>query len=210
MSDTIAQVPEAAGSQTENQSQDQGAVPDGVQKRFDEMTAQKHAAQREAEDYRRQVEEMKAREQIYLTEIANRAERAAQPQTPDVDPEFKRQVEAAIAPLKQEMSRQLATLQAQTTIMQVRAEAVQRGLPDEVRTRAEKITEEYLKQGHLIDKEVAFRMAAGDAFLAQMAKQGTNQTARAAFNQPNPLLTSQGVLPAGQPQVQRRDRKSVV
>jgi hypothetical protein len=169
------------------------------------MTAKQHELARE-------LEAARAREQMYLAEVAARAQMqvaASRPQEPDVDPEFRRQVELAMSPLKQEMSRAIAQLQAQNSILQVRAEATQRGLPDPVKSRAEEITRAYLQQGHVIDKEVAMRMAAGDLYLDQIAKSQASRQAVSQFNQPNPLLTGQGVLPVGQPQAQRPDYDSM-
>ncbi len=198
--DTPAQVPEAAGAQSENQPQNQGAS-EGAQKRFDELTAEKY-------ELKRQLEDARAREQMFLAEAAARAQMAAQaarPQEPEVDPEFKRQVELAVRDLRQEMSRSVQQLQAQNAMMQVQSAAVQRGLPDPVRLKAAEITQGYLRQGHVIDPEVAFKMAAGEVYMEQLAKSQANGQALRNFNQPNPLLTQQGVMPAGQPQVQRKN-----
>lgn len=170
-----------------DQSQQSG-VPDGVQKRFDEMTAEKHAMAR-------QLEEAKARENMYLAQIAAavqqpRQEPVAQPQV-QIDPDVQAAMEQRFGAFERRIGSLLQQIQGQQTVLQVRTGAVQQGLPEPVAARAEQITLQYAQRGYPIDPQVAYDLAAGQIYREQLAKQAQGNAARQNFNQPNPVFTQQ-------------------
>lgn len=191
LSTTTAQVEATQAPETPAQETQAPAVPEGVQKRFDEMTAEKHALQR-------QIEEAKARENMYLAEIAARAQAPQPAQQPQVqiDPDVQSAMDAKFAAYEKRMSAVLNQLQGQQAVLQVRTGAAQQGLPDPIRVKAEEITLQYARQGYTIEPNVAFDLAAGQVYREQLEKQRQGNALRQNFNQPNPLMTHQNGVPA--------------
>lgn len=162
---------------------------DGVQKRINELTAQRY-------DEQRKREAAEAREQAYLTQIADFMARGQQaPAAPQVelDPEFKRAFDAAFSPFQKRMEMTLAQIQRAQAITQVRTQAPAH-LPDPVKVEAEKITNEYARQGYNIEAQMAYDIAAGRFFQQQLAEQQAAKLAGRQFNGNSvPMFTQQSM-----------------
>lgn len=170
----------------------------GVEKRINELTAQRYEAQRRAE-------QAEAREQAYLAQIAEiMSQQRAQPQEPvvQVDPELRRQFEAMMAPMRREMEQTVRQLQQTQGISAIR----QANVADPVQKRAEEIILQYAKQNYRIDPEMALDLAAGQLARQQMAEQNAARAAGRAFNGNGvPVLTSQSMPFAGSSEPQKPD-----
>lgn len=171
----------------------------GVEKRINELTAQRYEAQRRAE-------QAEAREQAYLAQMAElmAQQRAQVPQEPavQIDPEQKRVFDAYFMPMKREMEntiRELQKIQGLTAIRQASA-------PDPVQKRAEELVLQYARQGYRLDHEMALDLAEGQIARQQRAEQQAAKAAGRAFNGDTvPVITSQSMPYAGSNEPRRPD-----
>lgn len=181
---------------------------DGVQKRINELTAQRY-------DEQRKREAAEAREQAYLTQIADLISRS-QPQAPqapavEIDPALKQQFDAMLSPFQKRLEMTLAQIQRAQAITQVRTQAPAY-IPDPVKNLAEKITEDYAKQGYNLDSEMAYDIALGRHRRQELISQSQAQGARTQFNGSGvPVLTGQslGIPGPSQPQKPDLDKMSL-
>lgn len=177
----------------------QVAEQNGVEKRINELTAQRYEAQRRAE-------QAEAREQAYLAQMAElMAQRNVQQAEPavQVDPEQKRAFEAMMAPMKREFENAIRELQKLQGLSQIRQA---QNVTDPVQRRAEEIIAQYAKQNYRIDPEMALDLAAGQIARQQMAEQNAAKAAGRAFNGSGaPILTTQSMPNLGSTESKRPD-----
>lgn len=181
--------PNAQGTQPDGTPAGSQAPENGVEKRINELTAQRY-------DEQRKREAAEAREQAYLAQIADLMGRqqAPAPQAPEVvvDPELKRQFDALMTPFQRQIEATLNQLQKVQTIGQIRQAA--QGLPEPVQKLAEDITLQYAKQGYKIEHDMALDLAAGQFYRRQAAEQSAGRAATQRFNGGGvPVLTGQSL-----------------
>lgn len=167
----------------------QAEVGAGVQKRIDELTAQRYDAERKAAA-------MEAREQAYLAQIAELARTqapAVQAAPVEIDPGLKAQFDALYGAQQKRIEMTLAQLQRAQSLTQVRTQAPAY-LPDPVKLEAEKLTEEYARQGFNLDAKMAYDIASGRFYQQQLVEQASARAAGRAFNGTGvPMLTGQSI-----------------
>lgn len=178
-----------------------GQAPDGtgVEKRINELTAQRY-------DEQRKREAAEAREQAYLAQIADLMGRSQAAPAPEVqvDPELKRQFEAMMTPFQKQIEATLGQLQKAQAVSHIRSQG--QALPGPVQQLAEQITERYSRQGYKIEAEMALDLAAGQYFRQTQAEQLAGKAATQRFNGNGvPMLTGQSIPSAGGHEVQRPD-----
>jgi hypothetical protein len=171
----------------------------GVEKRINELTAQRYEAQRRAD-------QAEAREQAYLAQMAElMAQTRAQPAEPavQIDPDRKREFDAYFNPIKREMEntiRELQKIQGLTAIRQAQHTT------SPIQQRAEELTLQYAKNGYRLDPEMALDLAAGQLHRQQISEQNAARAAGRAFNGSGvPVLTTQSMPYAGSTEPQRPD-----
>lgn len=196
--DSPAAQGEQSGAQAPNQSSEgqPAGQNEGIQKRINELTAEKHEAMRE-------LEAMRARENAYLAEIAARAQAPVPTQQVEVDPEFKKQLDSYMAPFQRQLQDTLKQLQTAQALVAVRTGGS--NLPDPVRQEAERITADYARKGYAIESEMAYKLAAGEVYLKQLATQASQKTQMQTFNGVTSVISQQSPLPNTQTAPQRPD-----
>ncbi len=166
-----AETPNQQTQQSNQQAQTEGTPP-GLQARIDELTAKRHAAERQAQD-------AMAQNQILLQQLmeANRQPVPAQPQV-DVDPELKKQMDAIMGPQIAEMRRMTAQYAQVVTLQQVDAQA-----PDaKVAAKAKDIIMQERRAGRDVSADVAVTFALGLMAREQMTTQQAANQQRQTFN----------------------------
>jgi hypothetical protein len=181
---------------------------EGIQKRFDEMTAKQY-------ELSKQNQELMER----LTQATVQLAQNTQPARPaevspvekysaDLDPRLIETMKAMESKYTGQLRQMQMQLEAKTGAMQIQQQAAaMRGLPPEVAQRAAQLYEQSKLNGSAATPEEALRYAMGDFALAQMAKGqavlGVPTTAFSppspGFNAPNPQVTSpvSKAVPAG-------------
>lgn len=179
----------------ESQPQAQAETPanDGIQKRFDQLTAQIHEERRAKDELLKQVMEMAARQAAPAQAPAPAPVDPLASYTDKLDPIALEAVRAATAAtqkqFQEEIARQQAQFAAQMSEMQIHTLAAQQQakIPEEVRKEAVNIARKY---GTAAD--VALKLAYGEFALKQHAK-----VAGVAGYQPptTPVMTSAAPAP---------------
>lgn len=192
--------PTAQGTQSDVTPADQASEVNGVEKRINELTAQRY-------DEQRKREAAEAREQAYLAQIADlmgRQQAAAPAPEVQVDPEQKRQFDAMMSPYLKQIEATLGRLEKVQAISQIRQAGT--NVPEPVQRKAEEITERYARQGYKIEAEMALDLAAGQYFRQVQAEQAAGKAASQRFNGSGvPMLTGQSLPNAGSTQPQKPD-----
>jgi hypothetical protein len=167
-----AGIPGAETSGDQNSPQ----VPEGVQKRIDELTREKHEAIREAEKH-------KAAAEAALAAIAAQGQSKVEaPPQVEIDPELRKQFDAYFGGYQRQMQQTVAELQKVSALSQARAGVAKAGLPEAVALEVEGVTEFYAKQGYVIQPDVALDIASGRVYRKQLADQAKNDAARRQSN----------------------------
>lgn len=184
----------------------------GFQQRINELVAQGHAFQRQAQENQRLAQEAQQANQMLLMRLATQAT----PQVPavpqvEIDPEQRKIMDAYFLPQKQALEAQQAQFAAQAMLMQ--AQALTAGQDPRVAARTMAIAHDVISRGdHLrgFSAQQALTYAYGElapTLLAE-AKTGVVQTQvvaqGAAFNGAAQQLTGQSVVtPVATPKTQQ-------
>lgn len=200
----------AAGDQNGANAPSNGGVPENIQKRFDEMTAQRHEAERRAAELEGRLQALQQQQMAQL--MAMQQAQQVQPQGPNIDPERRAELEAILNPITQRFEQQMARMQSlfggQIVGMKVAAAAQPYG--SAVAQRASQLVEQYAAQGTVLDPDIAVKLAyaevnmaaAGQGQLSEVQRQNLNQVAAvnvggaraSAPSQPGPAVVDESVV----------------
>lgn len=192
--------PNAQGTQPEqNPAAVENQQASGVQQRIDELTREKHEAQRRAEELSQQ----------YMTLLNDLATKSIQPQSAqpqvEIDPTLKAQMEAVMAPFQAQLNRTLAQIQQAQALTNARSLAG--SLPEPVAQEMQKVVSDYAKQGYRVDDEVALDIAYGRVARKQQTAQGQANQAQRQFNSQTPVIGQQSMM--GIPQVPQTNKPNL-
>lgn len=207
------QVPAAQGTEGQQEAADQsqeqsGAVPEGVQKRFDEMTARHRDLERRAEDMARRQMSIIAEQQRTIGELQSRpVQSGQQEESLDLtDPvqlsKFLRQsVEAATKPLQEKIGQlegRLGTVAQNPELQEVRAKLARLNNPN-VTNRVKELIQGFEERGHF-QKGVAtpmdaYLIAVGEFADGNLGGVSQSRNERGQFNQAGAPITHQGGAP---------------
>lgn len=202
-------VAENTAQPTENQAQPVPQAPvqsDGIQRRFDELTARFHEAERARQAAATQNQELM---QMLLSQQHSRAPAPPQdPQIPDnVDPEMRQLLEAYTAPLKRQLAETQVQYGRQLSMMQLRQEAAQAGYDNRVVSRAEQLLNQWSNQRlQGWNPGDALTYAAGELFMQEKARSTQLRDERGRFNSASNNLVGNVVAP---PQVNTPPKDAV-
>ncbi len=224
----VDQNPLAQGDGTEPSSGGESNQPnEGIQTRINELTAQRHAAERaQAEQAARAqaLEQVMAQQQQQIQELLGAVARGVQPvqQAPDfsqADPEQARMMQHFLEPLKQQQTQMqrefqnaMAGLRAQQGVFQVQALA--QNLPPEVQQRAAQLLQGWAQNpamAAIAKPQDAVNFALGEYYSAnpKAAAAVLAQQERGQFSNPG----GQGIMaqsaPVNAPVQQGGGRKSL-
>lgn len=195
MNNTGEQPPVQGGESDGAQAGDQSrAFSEGIQKRFDQLTAKNYEAQARIELLQQQLVQMGA-------------QAAAQPREPAPEPDPYENLDPALVAV---LRRQERMFQAQTQQLMQRFEASNlssqvaqmgrdQGLPSEVVTKAATLAAAMREKGIPLNAKDALHFAAGEAYLEGRLKAGQPRTAEGQFAPMNPVLGGQNGAPAAAP-----------
>lgn len=149
------------------------AVPEGVQKRIDELTAKNG-------EFERKYSELQLKYENMANGVAASLGVNPQPNQPQIDPGLQAAINAALGPVVNELRnlRQGAQSRAlQETFQQTRA-------PDAVTKRAQELYDEYARKGVILQPDIVRRQAWGEIAEQEHLKSVAANQQRGNFNMP--------------------------
>lgn len=182
-------------AQSSNETPDSGPSEKqfaGFQKRINELTAKRHAAEDRAQEAERRYQELMLQT---MQQIA--APRHEAPQAPqvDIDPDLRKALDAYVGPMKQNFEAEIRAAQARAAAAEMRA--VMQSVPPQIAKRAQEVWANWQARG--LDRtagvtpEQAVTWAKGEAFDALQTQPAPQQ--RPQWNPAPPNGAPQSLVP---------------
>jgi len=160
------------------------SVPEGIQKRFDELTANWRQTEAKLQEREQAFQQLQQHNAELVSLVATLAPKATEPQAPavDIDPDEKRKVEAVLSPQLKAMEQRLAALQAQLAESRFQQVAAQED--PRVVAEAQKLLQVWQRNGYSgWTQEDAIVYARGKLAASDRQTKAQNTSALQSFNQ---------------------------
>lgn len=158
--------------------------PNAVESRIAELTAKAGESERQRLATEQQLNELKLKYENMANGVAASLGVAPTNQQPNVDPNLKAAIEAALAPVMNEFRQTVGNLRMSESQRALQEAYQKNAVPDAVKKKAQEIYDTYAKQGVILKDDVVVNQAWGIVAREEHLKSIQANTNRQSFNMP--------------------------